>query len=312
MSQDLLQKFLGEFNHIEPFQDRFDLSFWQDLTYEEKNIATKTLIDAAESGNPRALITLGDLGDKRFIEPIKKQTNSPYEWVRLCANRALLKLGVPPDGLLASATEGTMLSRFASVMDLSSIPGEKIEKVLLDALEDINPYVRSMAMDGLIERFGLLPLTKNQAGKTLLESPLMTINTLLLADLGPLWKKGAWEARQIFNSLRNGATPTDLNLTYVQNGPDNFREQIRDNFFNEEKPFDTDLIKVVKGHDRYWAETFLSLQLQTEIRNPRAVEALKKLKVAWVIPALEASCAGMPETDPYYLLVQDALSFIAE
>lgn len=312
MSQDLLNKFLGEFKKVEPFQDRFDLSYWKDLSSEETNLATNALLAAAESGNPRALMTLGDLGDKRFIETIKKQTQSPYEWVRVCANRALLKLGDSTEGLLSGISEGTMISRVASVMDLSAIPGEKIEIALLDALEYSNPYVRSMAMDGLIERFGLLALTKNHAGKTLIESPLMTINTLLLADLGPLWKKGAWEARQIFNSLREGSTAADLNLIYVQNGPDNFRELVRDAFFDEEKPFDTGLIKGVKGHDRYWAEGFLSLQLQTEIRNPRAVEALRELKVDWVVPALEASCIGLPIMDPYFVLVQHAISELSK
>ena len=312
MSQELLNKFLGAINMVEPFQEKFDLSYWQNLTIEEKNIAIQALLEAAELGNPRALMTLGDLGDKRFIEIIKKQTNSQSEWVRLSANRALLKLGISTDGLLASISKGSMVSRFASVMDLSSVPGEKIENALLDALEDLSPYVRSIALDGLIDRFGLLALTKNREGKTILESPLVIVNTLLLADLSPLWKKGAWEARQIFNSLRKGSLPTNLNLEYVQSGPDNFRQMVRDSFFDNEKPFGSNLIKEVKGHDRYWAEIFFSLQLQTEIRNPRAVEALRELKAYWTVPALEASCIGLSKTDPYFILAQLAISELSD
>lgn len=307
MSQELLSKFLSDLKRVEPFQDRFDLSYWKNLSFNETTIATNALLEEAELGNPRALMTLGDLGDKRFIETIKKQTQSQYEWVRICANRALLKLGDLTEGLLVGISEGTVISRSASVMDLSIVLGEKIEVAILDTLEDPNPYVRSIAMDALIKRFDLMPFTKNQVGETLLESPLKTINTLLLADLAPLWKKGAWEARQIFNSLREGASAVELNLRYIKNGPDNFRELVRDSFFNEEKPFDTDLILNVKGHDRYWAETFLALQLQTEIRNPRAVEAFKELKVDWVIPVLKASCEELPKNHPYYLAVQAAL-----
>lgn len=307
MSQELLNKFLSDFEKVEPFQDRFDLSYWHDFSSEEKQIATQALLDAAELGNPRALTTLGDLGDERFIETIKKQSKNTHEWVRLCANRALLKLGISEHGLLSSVSEGSMLSRVASVMDLSSIPGEKIEQALLNALEDSNPYVRSIAMDGLIERFGLLELTKDKEGQTLIESPLKIINTLLLADLGPLWKKGAWEAQQIFNSLREGVKVAELNLEYIQNGPANFRKLVRDSFFDKEKPFDTGLIKEVIGHDRYYAETFFALQLQTEIRNSRAVEALRELKVSWVVPALEASCIGLTNTDPYFVLAQQAI-----
>ena len=75
MSQELLNKFLGAINMVEPFQEKFDLSYWQNLTIEEKNIAIQALLEAAEVGNPRALMTLGDLGDKRHIETIKKLPN---------------------------------------------------------------------------------------------------------------------------------------------------------------------------------------------------------------------------------------------
>jgi hypothetical protein len=308
---DFLNNFLSGIDKIIPFEERFDLSFWENLSGNEKNIAINALINAAEMGNPRALMTLGDLGDKRFLDIIKSQTHNTNEWVRLCANRALIKLGGSNEGLLSSISQGTMLSRFASVLDLSTIPGEKVENALLSSLEDPHPYVRSMAMDALIERFGLQALTINQEGMTIPESPLYAINILLLADLKPLWMKGAWEAQQIFNSLRKGSSSNELNLHYVRNGPDNFRKQVRDSFFDLKNPFDLYLIQGVKGHDRYWAEIFLSLQLETKTRNLRAVEILKKLKIAWVIPALEASCDGLPQTDDYYLSVQEAISFIS-
>jgi hypothetical protein len=307
MSQKLLNDLLVAIEETLPFEERFDISFWDELTFDEKNIATNALVNAAKLGNTCAIMTLGDLGDKRFLEVIRAQSLSPDEWVRLTANRALLKLIGSTDGLLNSIKEGTMLSRFASVMDLSKISGEKVETAILAALEDKNPYVRTLAFESLMERFDLLSLTKNKEGLTLLQSPLMVLKTLLFADLGPLWEKGASEAKQVFTFLNNGIRPDQLNLKYIQDGPENFVEIVRDSFFNKEEPFDTTLIKKTKGHDRLWAETFLCLQLHIEIRNPRAVEALKELQVSWAIPVLIASCEALSNNDPYYLAVQAAL-----
>ncbi len=307
MSQKLLNNLLVAIEETLPFEERFDISFWDELTFDEKNIATNALVNAAKLGNTCAIMTLGDLGDKRFLEVIRAQSLSPDEWVRLSANRALLKLIGSTDGLLNSIKEGTMLSRFASVMDLSKTSGEKVETAILAALEDKNPYVRTLAFESLMERFDLLSLTKNKEGLTLLQSPLMVLKTLLFADLVPLWEKGASEAKQVFTCLNNGTRPDQLNLKYIQDGPENFVEIVRDSFFNKEEPFDTTLIKKTKGHDRLWAETFLCLQLHIEIRNPRAVEALKELQVSWAIPVLIASCEALPNNDPYYLAVQAAL-----
>jgi hypothetical protein len=307
MSKVLLEAFLSAIQTIEPFEDRYDLSSWQEFSAEEKQIATDALVKAANAGNARALMTLGEIGDKRYIETVRNQTQNKDEWVRSSANRALLKLEGSPDGLIADISRGSMLSRFAAVMDLSSAPGEEVYDALMDALGDPDPMVRSKTMDSLVERFGLLPLTKNEEGRTILETPLMMINSLLMADLDPLWKMGNQEARQVFNSLRAGATAESLGLKYIQNGPDGFRAIVRDAFFDDEKPFDTRLIQGVSGHDRRWAEIFLALQLQPHIRSPRAVEALVELEADWVVPALEASCVGLDETDPYFVAVQDAL-----
>jgi|GEM_PF-2020757 hypothetical protein len=312
MSQKLLNNLLVAIEETLPFEERFDISFWDELTFDEKNVATNALINAAKLGNTCAIMTLGDLGDKRFLEVIRAQSLSPDEWVRLSANRALLKLVGSTDGLLSSIKEGTMLSRFASVMDLSKTSGEKVETAILAALEDKNPYVRTLAFESLIERFDLLSLTKNKEGLTLLQSPLMVLNSLLLADLGPLWEKGSSEAKQVFTFLNKGTRPDQLNLKYIQDGPENFVEIVRDSFFNKEEPFDTTLIKRTKGHNRVWAETFLCLQLHIEVRDPRAVEALRELKAYWTVPALEASCSGLSNTDPYFALAQLAISELSD
>jgi hypothetical protein len=307
MSKILLDTFLAAIETIEPFEDRYDLSAWQEFSTEEKQIAIEALVKAADAGNARALMTLGVLGDKRYIETVRNQTHNKDEWVRSSANRALLKLEGSPDGLISDISQGSMMSRFAAVMDLSSAPGEHVDNALMDALGDPDPLVRSMTMDSLVERFGLLALTKNESGDTILEAPLKMINSLLLADLDPLWKRGTREARQVFSALRAGTSAESLGLKYVQNGPDGFRAIVRDAFFDDEKPFDTGLIQEVSGHNRRWAEIFLALQLEPDRRSERAVKALVELEADWVVPALEASCAGLDETDPYFVAVQDAL-----
>lgn len=303
MSQIALKDFLNSLTRFDPREDGYDLSLWSSLSPDERTCAEDALIKAASGGDPRALVTLGNLNVKRSIEIVREQTQSQSEWVRFAAHRSLLKLEGSSSGMVSNANAGNFYTRFGAVMDLAQVGGEEVEKALHNALDDSDPLVRSRALESLIERHGLISLTRNAEGKTLLETPLKTLDTLLMSDIAPLWQQAAWQARYIFTAIANGTSVDDLGLRYVKTGPDNFRAHVRDAFFDEEQPFDPSFIEAVEGHDRRWAEAFLALQLDTNIRNIRAVKALASLKARWVLPALEVSVAGLPADDPYAIAV---------
>ncbi|MHC5826026.1 MAG: hypothetical protein ACYT04_61790, partial [Nostoc sp.] len=120
------------------------------------------------------------------------------------------------------------------------------------------------------------------------------------------------DACRIFTAISSGTNPDDLGLRYVQTGPDGFRTQMRDAFFDEEQPFNPSLIAAVGGHDRNWAEAFLALQIDPTIRSIRAVKALASLGARWILPALDTSATGLPKDDPYAVAVAEAVETLTD
>jgi hypothetical protein len=310
MSQFTLSKFLDSLTHFEVFEDSYDISLWSSLSLDEQTQAEDALIRASAQGDARALVTLGYLGVERAAETVQAQTQNSSPWVRFAAHRALSRLGGSSEGLIEDVISGDFTIRFGAVMELATTEGEGAEHILIQALEDPDGLVRSQALDSLIERYGLIPMTQDQAGHTLLESPLKTLNMRLMADLDPLWQQAAWDAKEIFRKLAAGIHPNDLGLIYIQTAPDNFRAKVRDAFFDEDQPFDTSLIATVRGCDRQCVETFLALQLDPTIRSSRAVEALASLNAKWVLPSLKVSATGLPDDHPYSTAVQNAIQIL--
>jgi len=310
MSQFTLSKFFDSLTHFEIFEDSYDISLWSSLSLDEQIQAEDALIRASAQGDARALVTLGYLGVERAAETVQAQTQNSSPWVRFAAHRALSRLRGNSEGLTEDVISGDFTIRFAAVMELATTEGEGAEKILIQSLEDPDGLVRSQALDSLIERYELIPMTQDQSGHTILESPLKTLNMRLMADLDPLWQQAAWDAKEIFRKLATGINPNDLGLIYIQTAPDNFRAKVRDAFFDEDQPFDTSSIATVRGCDRRWVETFLALQLDITIRSIRAVEALASLNAKWVLPSLKVSAIGLPDAHPYSTAVQKATQIL--
>ncbi|MEA5420032.1 hypothetical protein VB712_12445 [Spirulina sp. CCNP1310] len=302
-----LAEFLAGLGSYEPRQDSYDLVGWSEWSAAEQEEALQALRAAALGGDARALVTLGQLGDRPSLDVVRSQTTHPSPWVRFSAQRALVALGESPAELADVLASGSSLLRFGAVMALAEAEGPEATAGLLGAVLDPDSLVRSQALDGLIERYHLIPFTQNATGQTLLESPLKTLNLQLMADLAPLWQRAAWEVQRLFEAIASGADPEALGLRYQQTGPDDFRAQVRTTLFEEDCPFDVALISPVTGHDRTWAETFLALQLAPHLRNIRAVQALADLNTQWLIPTLAASAVDLPKDDPYAIAVQTAL-----
>lgn len=307
-----LGAFLAGLTAYEPRQDSYDLGGWAQWSETEQGEAIAALQAAALAGDARALVALGQLGDRPSLGVVRSQTAHPSPWVRFSAQRALVALGESPAELAETLASGSSFLRFGAVMALAEAEGPEATAGLLGAVADPDGLVRSQALDGLIEQYNLIPLTQNQEGRTLLESPLKTLNLQLMADLAPLWQRAAWEVQHLFEAIAAGADPETLGLRYVQTGPDDFRPQVRTALFDEDRPFDVALIRAVTGHDRAWAETFLALQLAPHLRNIRAVHALADLNAQWLMPTLAASTVDLPEDDPYAIAVQAALKQLEE
>ena len=191
------------------------------------------------------------------------------------------------------------------------MPGEAALNALLRGLEDPDALVRGRAMDSLAVRFEVDDLRRDVHGSVLVESPLKTLEALLLSELAPVWQHAAWQARTTFQALAAGVSPEALCLRYVPTAPAGFRERVASAFFHDEQPFDVAPIKATYGADRRWAESFLVLQLDPAVRSARAVGAIADLAADWLRPALEASAAGLTEGDGYVHAVDAALTRLA-
>jgi hypothetical protein len=313
MSRDTLNQLLAILNDYDPQQDSYDLALWPEMSPSERTQAEDALIAAATDGDPRALVTIGHLRLERALPVVRTQAQNPHPWVRFAAHRAIRGLVGEVDGLVEDGASDSWMIRLGAIRELVQVAGQMAESAIRNALDDADALVRSSALDGLIERHGLIELTCDSAGKSALESPLKTLDTLLASEVAPLWQQAAGEAYRIFSALAGGSSPDELGLRYKQSAPDGFRGSVTDAFFNMTHPFDVGPIAAQDGHDRHWAEAFLALQLKfaPEERARRAVSALAQLNARWVMPALATSAHGYGSDDPYALAVAQAIQALS-
>lgn len=241
----------------------------------------------ASNGDARALVTIGKLKLERAEKILIEQAKNSNEWVRFSANRALLELDKSHKGILEDTMAPSSMTRFGAISEISRHKIKETNQVLIKALDDEDSLVRFEAYDGLLEYFDLVKYTTDENGNTQLESPLKTLGVLIVCDIKSLRFKAVIDAKEIFKKISEGNTPESLDLIYKSSGIPNFRIQIRDSFYNYTTPFSTDLIQQAQGHDRYWAEVFIALQLNSRNDFKRSLEALVNLNVFWIVETLK-------------------------
>jgi hypothetical protein len=307
-----LAEFLDAMQRPAVGEDTYDLELVSDLSAHERRMAEDLLMVASQHGDSRALVTLGRLGTFRALPTIRAQVHHPTPWVRLSARRALVMIeGAPEvDAFVREAlSQGTRLAKFAAVLDLARVRGSDAFGTLLGALDDNDDLVRGRALESLVMRFGLEGLTRDPHGESLLETPLATLESLLMSGLEPLWRKAAWVARSIFSELAIGKQPDDLDIVYRRTAPPGYRGVVVAAFEDEATPFDAWLIRREGGHDRRWAEAYLALQL--ERRSLRAVEVIRELELRSLRPTLEAAAARVDAAHPFAVAARAAAQALA-
>jgi len=283
----MLDLFLKSLSIAEPREDAYDISFFSSFNESDKKSAEDAIMQLASNGDPKALVTIGKLKLDRAEKILIEQAKNPNEWVRFSANRALLELNKSHKGILEDTMALSSITRFGAISEISRHNIKETNEVLLKALDDEDSLVRFEAYDGLLQYFDLLKYTKNENGNTQLESPLKALGVLIVSDIKSLRFKAVIEAKEIFKKISEGNSPESLDLIYKSSGIPNFRIQIRDSFYNDTIPFSTDLIQQAQGHDRYWAEVFIALQLNSRNHFKRSLEALVNLNAFWILDTLK-------------------------
>jgi HEAT repeat protein len=283
----MLELFLKNLSIAEPREDAYDISSFSSFNASEKIIAEDAIMQLASNGDAKALVTIGKLKLDRAEKILIEQAKNSNEWVRFSANRALLELNKSHKGILEDTMAPSSMTRFGAISEISRHKIKETNQVLIKALDDEDSLVRFEAYDGLLEYFDLVKYTTDENGNTQLESPLKTLGVLLVCDIKSLRFKAVIDAKEIFKKISEGNTPESLDLIYKSSGIPNFRIQIRDSFYNYTTPFSTDLIQQAQGHDRYWAEVFIALQLNSRNDFKRSLEALVNLNVFWIAETLK-------------------------
>jgi hypothetical protein len=308
-----LARFIATLDELDPNSDSYDVEHVKRLGATERQAAEDALLERVRlRDDPRAMVTLGRLGVGRAASTLTQKAQHPNAWVRFSAHRALAALGVAEGthGLAVDASRGSSVERFGAVMELATVAGDEAFAVLLLGLDDADALVRGRAMQSLIERFGLTGLTRDAVGKVLLESPLKTLETLVMCEVRPIHQMAGWQAALLFRRVEAGEDPKAAGLEYVRTQADGFRSRVADSFFDDEAPFDVGLVAAASGHDRAWAEAFLALQLEPDARSVRAVDAIAALGATWLVPGLKASAEGLADGHVYKVAVDQAVSVL--
>ena len=292
MSQSYRTAFLLALTAPRGREEGYDVSMLPAMTEADRRFAEDALIDRTARGDAMAAWTLGKLKLQRARATLWSAAKSPHPGLSFQALRALVQLGdaVALEHLAALAVDGGRLVRFALAMDFADVPGSGAFELLAGALADPVGLIRSRAWESLIARFGLVALTKLPGPSGLavaLETPIQTIDMMLMADREPVWRRGVTEATTLARGLDEGRSAESLGLLPVVLDP-GFRQALTEAWFDETEPRPWSQRPIAArlaastGHERRFAEVFLALQLEVEPVRPLATELLRELGATWV------------------------------
>lgn len=290
-----------------PTEETYDLSRLRELSPAERTTLAARLVSAAQAGDLRALLTLGELDEPASVAALQAEAGRTDAAGRT-ARRALVRLGRGASvvqGLAADAAGGSWLERFAAVMALGQVGGPVAVGALRRALTDDDSHVRLRAFESLVEALGLAGYVKAADGTSEPRAPLKRLSLLLGSDLAPLRAQAVADLDRIAAAIASGASPDTLGLRYVPETPDAFRLQLAAAIVDESEALPVDALRSLSGHDRQAAEALFAYNLAR--RDPRFPAALAALGAAWTADAMRAAAADLPPGDPFRAAVDAAL-----
>jgi hypothetical protein len=295
---------------------------WNDETYDlaearalepaDRAIFVAKLIENAKQGDPRAIMTLGNLNATEALPMLAADAKSGQPWAAT-ARRAVVLLGAGADVLPEIAhdavnAEGKM-ERAAAIMDLPKIGGREAIFTLQQALLDEDSDLRLIAWDGLIEALGLTKRLQNPEGKKELTTDVEVMSVLLASDIRALVKLGASGMSEVVRRLAAGATPQQLGIAWRPPPAPEIMTRLQKTLLHPELPFPLDDIKKLTGTARQLAEAVIAIRL--EAWDQRVPAALVELDAAWTAPALKELADSDEAPDELRQMLADAAAQLA-
>ncbi len=295
MSLDRLLREMADSSELSWKDETYDLAAARGLGPADRAILVAKLIENARQGDPRAIMTLGNLNATEAIPVIEVDAKGSQPWAAT-ARRAMVLLGKGVDVLAEIAHDAVSaeekMERAAAVMDLSRIGGREAIFALQQALLDEDGDVRLIAWDGLVEALGLTERLRSPEGKQELTTDVEVMKMLLASDLRALVKLGASGMSEVARRLAAGATAEQLGITWCPPPAPEITLKLQKALLRTDVPFPLDDIKTLTGTERQASEAVIVMRLETWDR--RVPDALVELNAAWTAPALE-ELAGSEE-----------------
>jgi HEAT repeat protein len=287
MSLEQLLKQLADGSGLSWKAEAFDLALANSLSDSERGTYVGKLIEAAQQGSDRAIMTLGYMHATEAV-PVLLALGKSDEPTAPTARRALVLLGRGPDVVDEIARDAVSLEdemdRMAAVVDLPKIGGATAIFALQQALLDEDSNVRVVAWDGLIDALGLTKRLESPEGVRELTTEVEVMRVLLGTELIAVARVGANRLREIARRLAAGATAQQLGIAWRPRSSPEVFDKLRKAVFDTNLAFPVEEIATLRGAERQLAEAMIARRL--EDWDIRATDALVELGAAWLAPAL--------------------------
>ena len=289
----------------------YGLQHFRALQGEERAQAVELLLRGADSGDLRAVETLGQAGVSDARPLLERLRTRPGE-LGAGAARALLNIQQAERDVVVAASEAAALESDAPVpppptppQDLASIQavaraipsaspltaamnayslrdqeGEEALRGLLAALESRSVAARANGWFGLKKQLGLAPLL------TPVQAPLFAYVRRLRTSIPPLWATAARRLAGLLRSYADGESAADLGLIYASSSPPAAIRAFAASTEGRNPAYDVEAFAQLAGHDRDWALSVLFSALES---TPEAGDALVALRIDEAAPILRAA-----------------------
>lgn len=278
-------------------EETYDLALARALDGQERAAYVARLLENAERGDTRAILTLGHLRAYEALPRLAADAKSGEPWAAT-ARRALVLFGEGAEVVEEIARDAVSspakMARVAAIMDLPKIGGATALLALQRALVDEDSDVRVIAWDALVEALGLTKHLQSPEGRRELTTEVEVLRVLLASDIAALVKVGAEGMREVARRSSAGATAREVGAAWRPRSAEPTFHTLRAAMYGG-GALPIDALKALEGADRRLVEVMIARRL--EDRDARVPDALVALDAAWTAPALQ-ELAGSNAVDP--------------
>lgn len=269
--------------------ETYDLAGASILSPADRAVYVKQLMEKAEQGDTRAILTLGHLKATEAIPMLQAAEKSRVPWA-LTVRRALVLLGQGGDLVNTIANDAlhaeSKMDRVAAILDLSKVGGITAIMTMQQALSDADSAVRTIAWRELVKALDLERYMVNPASGVLEKgSYLELLRDYLSSEVSAFVKMGSEEIRAIVKRLAGGESAEDVGIAYFGDPAPHVSDRIIEAIVDSDVEYPVDEIAKLSGMARRWSEA--ALALRAEERDPRVPGALARLRAFWTLPVLE-------------------------